>query len=140
MPEYRSFWKSEFQNMLSSMVGTGNLCRWEEVSEELQNEESLIWEYVYRFSTKNSSVSILIYSSISKNNDKTRNVGSDAVRLVCEWQIKNGTVYKKFAKHNRVENMLNTVKKSITSQAKKCFQLNYGDFSEVNPCALESGR
>ena len=120
---YRPYWKSEFQNCLSSVSGQGNLVRWEEVSEELEAEGNKIWEYVYRFGLNNPSVSIIIFSSVYKNDDRSRDVNSDAVRIVYEWHTKNGVIYSKIAKKYRVDTLMDNLRQVLIDASQDCFNL-----------------
>lgn len=127
---YKPYWKSEFQNCLTSVAGQGNLLRWEEISDSLSTNEHQVWEYVYRFHLKNSAVSIIIYSSVYKKNDRSRDINSDAVRIVFEWHTKNGDLYTKVAKKYRVESLFENLGGELVSASKDCFDLN--KYSWVN--------
>ena len=85
---YKSFWKSEFEKLLCSLSKSNNLLYWSEVSEEFEDYGIPIWEYVYKFESKNNAVSIVIFSSVDKRTDKSRGVGKDAVRVICEWKTR----------------------------------------------------
>lgn len=102
---YKPYWKSEFQNCLTSIAGKGKLLRWVEISDSLNTDQHRVWEYVYRFRLKNSAVSIVIFSSVYKETDRSREISSDAVRIVFEWNTKNGYRYSKVAKKYRVDSL-----------------------------------
>lgn len=121
---YKPYWKSEFQNCLTSVVGQGNLLRWQEISESLNTNEHQVWEYVYRFHLKNPSVSIIIYSSVYKTTDRSRDINSDAVRIVFEWQTINGVLYSKVAKKYRVDSLFKNLGNQLVSASMDCFDLN----------------
>lgn len=120
---YQPYWKSAFQNCLTSIVGQGNLLRWEEISDSLSTEEHRIWEYVYRFRLRNPAVSIVIFSSVYKETDRSRDVNSDAVRVVFEWHTKNGDMYSKVAKKYRVDSLFENLKRELISASSDCFNL-----------------
>ena len=126
--KYRSFWRSEFERLLSSLANQSNLLYWEEVSNKINNSDIETYEFVYKFKLKNKSVCILIFSSIDKKTDKTRDVGSDAIRMVYEWNTKNGLIYKRIAKRNRVENSFNNVRESLLNASENCFNLKGREF------------
>ncbi|BCE03462.1 hypothetical protein [Marinicellulosiphila megalodicopiae] len=121
---YKQYWKSEFQNTLTSIANTGKINRWTEISSNLENNQIPINEYVYQFTLRNKSVSIIIYSSIDKKTDRTREVGSDAVRIIFEWKTKEGKKYNKIAKHYRTESLFSNMIESINKASEKCFKLN----------------
>lgn len=121
---YRPYWKSEFQKCLTEIANTGNLLRYEEVSEELSTPEDIIWEYVYKFNLKNPAAWILIFSSIYKGNDRSREVNSDAVRIVLVWRTKRGLQYYPASTRYRVENLFSNTQSDIKSIAENCFNLH----------------
>ena len=115
---YQSYWKSEFQNHLTSMKGKGNLTRWEEISDELESEKQKIWEYVYRFELVNPAASIIIFSSVYKKTDRSREINSDAVRIIYEWKTKNGIIYSKIAKKYRVNTLFENLEGELIKAIK----------------------
>lgn len=121
---YQPYWKSEFQNHLTSMKGKGNLTWWEEVSDELESGEHKIWEYVYRFNLTNPAASIIIFSSVYKETDRSREVNSDAVRVIYEWKTKNGLIYSKIAKKYRVDTLFENLEAALISASNDSFDLN----------------
>lgn len=120
---YQPYWKSEFQKCLTSVAGQGSLLRWEEISDLLSTEEHKIWEYVYRFRLRNPAVSIIIFSSVYKETDRSREANSDAVRVVFEWHTKNGDIYSKVAKKYRVDSLFENLKKELVDASNDCFDL-----------------
>jgi hypothetical protein len=100
---YKQYWKSEFKLALNSFSRVKNIIGWEEVSKEMESNDIPIKEFVYRIKLKNSKASIIIFSSVDKETERTRDIGSDAVRIIYEWNTKNGYVYCKIAKRNRIE-------------------------------------
>ncbi|HHQ4734711.1 MULTISPECIES: hypothetical protein [Aeromonas] len=121
---YQPYWKSEFQNHLTSMKGKGNLTWWEEVSEELESGGHKIWEYVYRFNLVNPAASIIIFSSVYKATDRSREINSDAVRIVYEWKTRNGLIYSKIAKKYRVDTLFENLEGALINASNDSFDLN----------------
>lgn len=120
---YKPYWKSEFQNCLTSVAGNGNLLRWEEISDSLSTDEHRVWEYVYRFRLRNPAVSLVIFSSVYKETDRSREVNSDAVRIVFEWKTKHGYKYSKVAKKYRVESLFENLGNELITASSDCFNL-----------------
>lgn len=120
---YRPYWKSEFQNCLTSVINKGNLLRWEEISDFL-SKENKIWEYVYKFHLKNPAVSIIIYSSVCKKTDRSRDINSDAVRIVLKWHTTDGDKYCRVSKKYRVHSLFKNLSAELVSTSENCFELN----------------
>lgn len=120
---YQSYWKSEFQSCLTNMKGKGNLKYWEEISDSLSTVDAQVWEYVYRYYLQNPAASILVFSSVYKKTDRSREVNSDAVRIIYEWQTKNGLRYSKVAKRYRVENLFLNLESSLVKASESSFDL-----------------
>jgi hypothetical protein len=97
--------------------------RWEEVSDSLNTEEHRVWEYVYRFGLKNHAVSIVIFSSVYKETDRSRDINSDAVRIVFEWHTKKGDRYSKVAKKYRVDSLFENLGNELIAASEDCFNL-----------------
>ena len=121
---YQPYWKSEFQSFLTSIKEEGKLTWWEEVSEDLESEEQKIWEYVYRFHLINHAASIIIFSSIFKETDRSREISSDAVRIIYEWKTRSGIIYSKIAKRYRVETLFDNIKGDLIKASNNSFELN----------------
>lgn len=121
---YKPYWKSEFQNCLTSVANKGNLLRWEEISDFLNTEKHRVWEYVYRFRLKNPAVSIIIFSSVYKETDRSRDISSDAVRIVFEWHTKSDVLYSKVAKKYRVDSLFENLGKELITASELCFDLD----------------
>lgn len=125
---YHAYWKSEFQRTLTEIAGQGNLLRWEEISSSLDTETHKTWEYVYRYRLRNPSVSIVIFSSVCKLDDRSREVNSDAVRIVFEWHTKHGARYSKIAKKYRVDTLFENLKREVVLASNDCFDLGQYDW------------
>lgn len=120
---YKPYWKSEFQRCLTAVNQARNILGWREVSDSIANNGFPIWEYVYEIRLKNSSASLIVFSSVDKNTDRSREVSSDAVRVVYQWSTKNGSVYSKVCKKYRVESLFANLQKAIISASNECFNL-----------------
>jgi len=125
---YQPYWKSEFQNHLTSMKGKGSLIWWEEVSDELESGSHKIWEYVYRFNLINPSASIIIFSSVYKETDRSREINSDAVRIIYEWKTRNGLIYSKIAKKYRVDTLFENLEAELVAASNDNFDLQKYDW------------
>lgn len=121
---YKPYWKSEFQRCLTSVNGAGNIIGWSEVSDSIASNGFTIWEYVYEVRLRNSSASIIVFSSVDKNSDRSREVNSDAVRVVYQWVTKGGAVYSKICKKYRVESLFENLSEALISASNECFELS----------------
>ena len=66
-----------------------------EITDEQIEEGNSTWERIYKITTKNPSVDIVLFSSIDIRTDKVRDHAQDAVRLVLRWKTKMDTYIKK---------------------------------------------
>lgn len=128
MAKFYKFSKKQFEYKLRDLLITNKLGFMEEITEQWIEENNYSAEYIYQISTKNKSVKIIVFSSISIHEDKARKCGEDAVRLVLQWKTKNGYVYKKLAKHYRLETLFNNVYKTLKDI--NVFDLKYKNFSK----------
>lgn len=129
---YKQYWKSEFQGTLSSFAKSNGMIGWQEVSEELEGDDVPIREFVYRISLRNPSASIIVFSSVDKATERTRENGTDAVRIIYEWKTKNGLIYSKIAKRNREETLFQNLEDSIVEAASNCFNLGNYSWGELS--------
>ncbi len=132
--KYQSYWKSQFEAFLSELSNHPSLSPWREVSRKIQDETMPIQEYVYELSIDDSASSIIIFSSVDKSSDRTRALGSDAVRVIQVWHTKKGPIYRKIQKRLRVsslfENLTQTIHKTLdTSDDLSLYQ--WGTLSEA---------
>jgi hypothetical protein len=121
---YKKYWKSGFQKNLSTFARTGVMNGWDEISTELENNDIPINEYVYRVKLKCNYASIIIYSSVDKITDETREKGCDAVRIIYEWKTKNGKIYCKIATRKRIKKLFENIKISVVEASKNYDRLN----------------
>jgi hypothetical protein len=92
--------------------------------------DSDTWEHVYKISTKNKSVDIIVFSSVDVRTGKTREKGTDCVRLVLRWTTKYGEIYKKLGKHYRLETLFDNMEKTVREAQNSVFNLNGKEFSK----------
>ena len=130
--KYKAFWKYEFEKILNSLVKKEMIIGWHETAKELQDIEIPIWEYVYRIKLKNRAASIIVYSSIDKQTDRSRRSGKDAVRIIYEWHTKNGLIYSKIVNRNRIESLFGNMRHSIIKASNECFDLGKRSFGTLN--------
>jgi hypothetical protein len=129
---YKSYGKKQFKFELVSICIKNNIGFVTDITDEFIAEGQETWERIYKIQTKNPAVSILIFSSVDMRTNYTREIGSDAVRVVMKWETKKGNLYKKIAKHYRVQNLFQNLKGTLTEACSQIFSLNGKEFvSEV---------
>lgn len=129
MRQYRQFGKKHFEFEVRKFLIENRLGFMTNITEQYIEEGNDTWEHIYRITTANPSVDILVYSSVDIRTSFVREHGDDAVRLVMRWKTKNGYVYKKLAKHLRIDTLFNNMQKTIANAKSQVFNLNYRDFS-----------
>jgi hypothetical protein len=113
MREYYQYSKKHFEYMMRGILINNKLGFMEDITKAWREEGNTTWEYIYRISTKNSAVDIIVFSSVDMNIDKVREIGGDAVRVVLRWKTKNGNVYKHVAKHYRIKTLFDNLKDTL---------------------------
>jgi hypothetical protein len=127
---YYQFSKKHFEYELRGLLIKNKAGFLNDVTEEIDKESEFdIWEHVYSITTKNKSVDILVFSSVSRKTGKVRDKGSDAVRLVLRWKTRNGNVYKSLGKHYRIKTLFKNLEKTILETQEKVFDLNWDNFN-----------
>lgn len=126
---YKQFGKSEFEYELRGILIRGRLGFLKDITDEYRKENPT-WERIYTISTANKAVKILVFSSIDIKTGFVRDHGDDAVRLVMEWTTRNGKVYKRIAKHLRINTLFGNMEKSISKAQGRVFNLKYNEFYE----------
>lgn len=119
---YKTYSKKQFEFLMRSLLIGKKLGFMEEIS------QADTWEYMYKISTKNKSVDVIVFSSVDIRTGKTRKKGSDCVRLVLRWNTKNGYIYKKLAKHYRLDTLIQNMEKTIKHAHDNVFNLNGKEF------------
>lgn len=130
---YKKFSKAKFEFELCRIKKAypNLIYGWKNVTEELNNISKIEHhEYVYRLICQ-GFVNVLIYSSVDVRTDCTRDIGSDAVRLVLQKRNYNGSSsYCHLKKHLRVETLFDNIEKTL------CDNLPFNPY-DYNWCSLE---
>lgn len=129
MATYYQFSQKHFEYKLRGLCIENKFGFMHDITEEIQKEEEC-FEKVYKISTKNPAVDIIIYSSVSIDANRVRKVGEDAVRVVTRWKTKNGYFYKRVGKNYRVETLFDNLKETLKKASKDIFNLNMKEFSK----------
>lgn len=127
---YYQFGRKHFEYEMRGIVIKNKAGFFTEITNDYLKEGEKLWERIYKVSTKNPSVDIIIFSSIDIRTNFVREHSADAVRLVLRWKTKNGYVYKRIAKHLRIQTLFQNVEKSILKTQKEVFNLNYFEFTK----------
>lgn len=131
MREYYKFSRKHFEYGIRKFLIENKLGYLSDITQEFLNEGNNTCERIYKITTKNPSVDIILFSSLTIKNDSVRDNSTDAVRLVVRWKTKNGFVYKRLAKHLRIKTLFDNVEKTISKAQKESFNLNYKEFSKI---------
>lgn len=112
MANFKIFSRKKFEYELSRIRRENNLSCWNDVTDDYPDS----WEYIYSIPISYiGGLSILIFSSVDLCEDCTRDIGSDAVRVVYRWNTRNGVLYHHIKKHNRVEKLFINLEKTIVN-------------------------
>jgi hypothetical protein len=130
MRKYYQFGKKHFEYGVREFLINNKLGFLKDITQDYIADGGSTWERIYTVSTRNKSVELIIFSSIDMRTDYVREHGDDAVRIVMRWKTKNGYVYKKVAKHLRINTLFQNMEKSIAQAQSQVFNLNYGEFSK----------
>jgi hypothetical protein len=128
MRQYYQFGKKHFEFNVREFLITNKLGFLKDITEQYIVDGGNTWERIYTISTTNKSVEIMVFSSIDMRTNFVRDNGEDAVRLVLRWKTKNGYVYKKLAKHLRINTLFNNMHKTIQNAQNSVFNLKYNEF------------
>lgn len=126
MKKYYKFSKKHFEWELMNM----KLGWVEDITQQWIEEGHHTWERIYRISTKNKSVDIIIFSSIDMNTNYVRDNGDDAVRVILRWKTKHGYVYKRVGKNYRIKTLFKNLRRNIEEAQSKVFNLNFKEFTK----------
>ena len=128
--EYYEFGKKHFEYELRSVLIKNNLGFLKNITDEWKKEKNS-WEYIYSISTKNKSLDVIVFSSVDISTNFVRKNGSDAVRLVFRWKLKNGkTMYKHIKKHYRIKTLFSNIEKTLIEIQNQVFNLKFNEFVE----------
>ena len=129
MTRYKKYTKNDFENQLRGVLYTNRCGFLKEITQEWIAEGNYSAEYIYEVSTKNKAVKIIIFSSVTMEGKKVRDIGADAVRVVMRWNTRKGSVYKKLAKHYRLNTLFNNLTKTLVEAQANVFNLKYDEFT-----------
>lgn len=125
---YRTFSKAQFEYFLTKTVKENELGYWRSLTEDLERETSrAYWEHVYQMATLNRTLTILIYSSVDRRFNKTRDLGKDAVRIVYRWETEKGVLYAKLKTHYRVNGLEKNLETTLKRYSNKDIIFNLLD-------------
>jgi hypothetical protein len=107
--------KEEFEDELKSIVnGIGlPIYNIQDITKPLIDKGFNTKERIYKIKTSQANKCIIIYSSIDIRTDRTRDIGSDALRVVIWLRTKQGDFFKSYKKHYRIETLFINLAKSI---------------------------
>lgn len=131
MANYYKFSRKHFEYELKGILIRNRLGFMNDITEEWLAEGKESWERIYKISTKNKSVDIILFSSIDIRTNEVRDNGADRVRVILRWKTKKGDVFKKVHHHNRLETLFKNLEWSIGNAQKEVFELKYTEFSKV---------
>ena len=129
--KYYKYSRKHFEYELRGILINNKFGFLTDITEEWRKQGNETWERIYKISTKNKSLNIIVFSSIDINTNQVREIGGDAVRLVAAWTTKNGIVYKKISKHYRIESLFKNIERNLISMQEQLFKLNYKEFSKA---------
>jgi len=100
----------------------------EEITNQWIADGNETWERIYKISTKNKSVEIILFSSIDIRTNEVRDNGNDRVRVVMKWKTRNGNMFKKIHHHNRLKTLFKNLEQTIIQTQSQVFDLNFKEF------------
>lgn len=131
MTKYYQFSKKHFEFELKGILLRNRLGFMQDITEEWLDEGNTSWERIYKITTKNKAVDIIIFSSVDIKTNEVRDNGADAVRVVMRWKTKNGVVFKKVKKHYRLKTLFQNLEHTISEAQQMVFGLNFKEFTKV---------
>ena len=123
--EYYKYSQKHFEYELKGILLRNKAGFVEDITNEFNGE---VQEHVYKVSTANRAVSILIYSSVSVQANKVRDIATDAVRIVLRWKTKYGYMYKRICKHYRLKTLFGNLERTIIEAQQQVFNLKWNEF------------
>lgn len=128
MRQYYKFGKKHFEYGVREFLIKNKLGFLKDITDTYIDEGNHTWEHIYSISTANKSVDIIVFSSVDMRTSYVRNHGNDAVRVVMRWKTRNGYVYKKLAKHLRINTLFSNLYKTVLEAQSSVFNLRYKEF------------
>ena len=107
--------KEEFERELLKIVKGLDLPLYgvQDITEGLIQKGFNTKERIYKIKTKQANKAIIIYSSLDIRTDRTRDIGSDALRVIIWLRTKQGDFFKSYKKHYRVQTLFQNLGKTI---------------------------
>ena|SRR6185312_4315071 len=128
MSRYYQFTKKHFEYELKGILIRNRAGFMEEITNQWIADGNETWERIYKISTKNKSVEIILFSSIDIRTNEVRDNGNDRVRVVMKWKTKNGNMFKKIHHHNRLKTLFKNLEQTIIQTQSQVFDLNFKEF------------
>lgn len=130
MSKYYQFTKRHFEFELKGILIRNRSGFMQDITDEWIGEGHESWERIYKISTKNKSVDIIIFSSIDIRTNEVRDNGADRVRVIQRWRTRSGDVYKRIHHHNRLETLFKNLEQTIIDTQSTVFELNFKEFTK----------
>lgn len=136
---YVAYWKSDFEKLWRSLKNEAVISNWDYATTRFSEGGNFpICEIVYQLSLPRSAASIIVFSSVDISTERTRKNGADAVRIIYEWNTRNGLIYAHYDKRLRIETMLQNLRISIVQAATDATNLKQFRFGALAD-ALKNG-
>lgn len=113
---YAVYSKEKFERELTRIRWKHGLSYWKDITSEMEEISGVhINEYVYAFQTNIGGLRLVVYSSVDMDTGLTRDIGSDAVRVIYVWHLKNGNIiYHRLRKHLRIKSLFENLEETIS--------------------------
>lgn len=107
--------KAEFEGELQAIVTDLGLSinGIQDITEALIEKGFNTKERIYKIKTSQSNKCIVIYSSLDIRSNRTRNKGSDVLRVIIWLRTTKGDFFKSYKKHYRVDTLFKNLAKTI---------------------------
>jgi hypothetical protein len=131
MSKYYQFSKKHFEYELKGILMRNKAGFMEDITDKWLKEGNETWERVYKVTTRNKAVNIIIFSSVDMRTNEVRDNGTDRVRVVLQWNTKRGPIYKKIHHHNRLSTLFKNLEQTLINIQPQVFNLNFKEFSKT---------
>jgi hypothetical protein len=129
--EFVRFSRAEFEARINHILHSNRAGFISDITREWREAGKETWEHIYRITTKNPAVDIIVFSSVDIRTNRARNNGDDRVRLVMRWKTRNGERFRRIARHNRISTLFDNVKDSIITAHGQVFECGRHDWSPI---------
>ena len=123
---YQAYSKAKFEYQLRGISWKVRSKGILDVTEDLKRNGITVKEHVYLMQTHRDNVAILIYSSLDVRTGRTRENGTDAVRVVVTVKTPQGRYYKAVKKHLRLQTLFDNLEKTLELTMK---DINFNKYS-----------